>query len=683
MTMICKRFKSLPEHRPGCVTVISNSRTSPHGDHNARPIPPPKRKTKAEEKMSRFAQLNSFVALVALLGLLSASNVGATRSRFMSIPFVTQAAHVGDAPNISTAPDIPVNYARVMLSVLSPPVPSDVLVMGQTSACFECDLLPVGANPDPSWYVDVPSPFSFNMAVISGNKTVAFSHWFGERGVYIVVVDLTTSSVDISTIEEPENIYIPIVVALGASLILLAVLHYGPSFAARLLFSSDSSSENINNSERSRFLEDPNKDGMSMNGKVVRGKMRYTSLDTMRGLSLSIMVFVNQGGGWYWWLNHSFWNGLTVADLVFPWFVFMMGTSLAIVLRSSARRGEQLGTIFQRSLRRSVILFCFGLLVAMPNYPTSDPRTTDLATLRIPGVLQRFAVSYVVVVIIAYALPPHEAAAPEYDPYDVESSLLAWIRSLWQHDIMHYRAQWLVVLLIQSAWLLLTFCLPVPGCPTGYIGPGGLSDHGKYFNCTGGAARYIDYEVLGVSHIYQHGTFQAVYHPTVHHDPEGTLGYLTSIALCFYGLMAGRILLNNAPSHASVMKRLYFYGSILCLVAGGLCGFSQNNGVIPLCKNLWSLSFILCMGGFAMILLATLHYVIDIKHWWSGSPFVYPGMNSIAVYMISELLGCFFPLSFNPPGSSHAWELTRNLTAVGSLMILAYWFDHVKFYLAV
>ena len=131
------------------------------------------------------------------------------------------------------------------------------------------------------------------------------------------------------------------------------------------------------------------------------------------------MVFVNQGGGWYWWLNHSFWNGLTVADLVFPWFIFMMGTSLAIVLRSSARRGEPFTATLLRSLRRSVILFSFGLLVAMPNYPTTDPHTTDLGTLRIPGVLQRFAISYIVVVLIAYGLPPREAAA-------LSTTLMKW-----------------------------------------------------------------------------------------------------------------------------------------------------------------------------------------------------------------------------------------------------------------
>ncbi|KAL8165913.1 UNVERIFIED_CONTAM: hypothetical protein K2H54_056741 [Gekko kuhli] len=66
---------------------------------------------------------------------------------------------------------------------------------------------------------------------------------------------------------------------------------------------------------------------------------RLRSLDTFRGLALAIMVFVNYGGGKYWFFKHQSWNGLTVADLVFPWFVFIMGTSIALSLSSMLRRG--------------------------------------------------------------------------------------------------------------------------------------------------------------------------------------------------------------------------------------------------------------------------------------------------------------------------------------------------------
>lgn len=72
-------------------------------------------------------------------------------------------------------------------------------------------------------------------------------------------------------------------------------------------------------------------------GKGVPLSKRLRSLDTFRGLSVTVMVFVNYGGGSYWFFQHSTWNGLTVADLVFPWFIFMMGVSMALSFKARAR----------------------------------------------------------------------------------------------------------------------------------------------------------------------------------------------------------------------------------------------------------------------------------------------------------------------------------------------------------
>lgn len=78
-----------------------------------------------------------------------------------------------------------------------------------------------------------------------------------------------------------------------------------------------------------------------------------------------------------------------------------------------------------------------------------------------------------------------------------------------------------MALLLVSTHTCLTFLLPVPGCPTGYLGPGGLADNSSYFNCTGGAAGYIDREVFSVNHIYQNPTSQKIYHSDIPYDPEG------------------------------------------------------------------------------------------------------------------------------------------------------------------
>ena len=81
------------------------------------------------------------------------------------------------------------------------------------------------------------------------------------------------------------------------------------------------------------------------------------------------------------------------------------------------------------------------------------------------------------------------------------------------------------------------------GCPTGYLGPGGLADHGKYQNCTGGSARYIDILVFGRDHIYQHPSAKYIYETLEPFDPEGLLGTLSASFTVFLGVQCGYTLL--------------------------------------------------------------------------------------------------------------------------------------------
>lgn len=81
--------------------------------------------------------------------------------------------------------------------------------------------------------------------------------------------------------------------------------------------------------------------------------------------------------------------------------------------------------------------------------------------------------------------------------------------------------QWIVVSALVIIHTVVTFCLPVPDCPTGYLGPGGLSEHSDHSNCTGGAAGYIDRLIFTKNHIYQRPTCQNVYKCPVPYDPEG------------------------------------------------------------------------------------------------------------------------------------------------------------------
>lgn len=99
-------------------------------------------------------------------------------------------------------------------------------------------------------------------------------------------------------------------------------------------------------------------------------------------------------------------------------------------------------------------------------------------------------------------------------------NVLQFGRLSFLQDILVAWPQWIVVISLVSLHTMITFLVEVPGCGKGYLGPGGLHEHGKYFNCTGGVAGYVDRKVFG-EHIYKHPTCQKVYETDVYYDPEG------------------------------------------------------------------------------------------------------------------------------------------------------------------
>ena len=100
------------------------------------------------------------------------------------------------------------------------------------------------------------------------------------------------------------------------------------------------------------------------------------------------MIFVNYGGGGYWFFSHSRWHGLTVADLVMPWFMFMMGVSFTFSLKSLDRRGSSKRQMMMKVLLRCIKLFVIGLFLIN--------QSDSWNGIRLPGVLQRFAICYLV-----------------------------------------------------------------------------------------------------------------------------------------------------------------------------------------------------------------------------------------------------------------------------------------------
>ena len=394
-------------------------------------------------------------------------------------------------------------------------------------------------------------------------------------------------------------------------------------------------------------------------------KERLKSLDTLRGLSLVIMMFVNYGGAGYWFFSHSKWNGLTVADLVFPWFIWIMGTAMAYSYSSLAKKNVSNGKIFLKILRRSVILFALGILV-------SSGGTGNFKKWRIMGVLQRFSLTYFITATVHMFVMK-------------DSNVGAYKKWKQFRDIVNYWQEWIVQLLLVFTHTCVTFLLKVPNCPTGYLGPGGLANDSNGADvrlCTGGAAGYVDRSILGVKQVYGSPTCKEIYQTTIPYDPEGLLGVLTSCFLCFLGLQAGKILVTFKSVRGRV-QRFLIWAVVLGAISAILCKASKNDGWIPVNKNLWSISYVLAMASMAFVLLTFCYLTVDVYKIWNGAPFYYPGMNSIVVYVSHEVFSTPFKRFWDIEPSSHAIFMLINVVDVSFWVSLSFYLFCKKIFISV
>jgi len=381
------------------------------------------------------------------------------------------------------------------------------------------------------------------------------------------------------------------------------------------------------------------------------GKVRLRSLDTFRGISIALMMFVNDGGGGYWFMEHSTWNGLYVADLVFPWFMWIMGVCIPMSVASMTKRETPTKTVIWTVTVRSFKLFALGFIL------NTLGGWIDLTKLRVPGVLQRFGICYWVVTLLGWSL-----------------SGLIKARKGFLGDILPLLPHWTAALLILAAHQCVVYLVPAPGCPPGYAGPGGLHDFSEernYTGCIGGITGYIDRAVLSTPHIYGNPTAKAVYKAGAF-DPEGILGCLATIFQVFLGYQAGYTL-QIFSDHKQRLSRWIGWGIVTGGLGALLCGASQENGWVPLNKNLWSISFVLVTTSFAFFLLSFLYFMIDQKRFWKGQPFFYAGMNSILLYCGHQVGYNLFPFHFMYGAMrTHAAKLPEAMWGASLWMIIAF-----------
>lgn len=286
------------------------------------------------------------------------------------------------------------------------------------------------------------------------------------------------------------------------------------------------------------------------------------------------MVLVNNPGTWravYPPLRHADWHGWTPTDLIFPFFLFIVGVAIPLALGRRLGQGEGRPGVVAKVLRRSVIIFGLGLVLhAIPEL--------DLATLRIPGVLQRIAVCYL-----------------------VASLLFLWTG---------WRAQAGVVTALLIGYWAALMLVPVPG-----FGAGMLDREGNL-------AASLDRALLG-RHLWR---ASRVY------DPEGLLSTLPAIATTLIGVLTGHWLRSGRAARVIVR-------GLLVAGVGGVALGELWGSVFPINKALWTSSYAALTGGGALLALGACYWLVEVRGWrgWTR-PFVVLGVNALAIFFLSTLV---------------------------------------------
>jgi predicted acyltransferase len=311
---------------------------------------------------------------------------------------------------------------------------------------------------------------------------------------------------------------------------------------------------------------------------TVEPQKRLKSLDVMRGATIAGMLLVNNAGDWghtFAPLLHAEWNGWTPTDLVFPFFLFMVGVAIPLAFATRLEKsGGDLGPLHRQIVRRTAILFALGLFLTW--FPFMG---LDWSRVRIPGVLQRIAVVYFF-------------------------ASLAYL-----HLGTRARA-WLTGGLLLGYWLAMTV-VPVPG-----FGAGDLSPEGNL-------AGLVDRVILG-AHVWRYAPGPA--------DPEGILSTLPAVATALAGIFTGEWLRMKKGQNEK-LTGLFVAGSIAA-AGGAVFGW-----FFPINKNLWTSSYVVLTAGLALLTLAVTLYFVDVRgrdRW--VTPFLIFGTNSIFAYVLSGLI---------------------------------------------
>ena len=347
---------------------------------------------------------------------------------------------------------------------------------------------------------------------------------------------------------------------------------------------------------------------------------RLTALDTLRGLTIALMVLVNTPGTWehvFPPLRHASWDGWTPTDLVFPFFLFIVGVSFFFSLKKYNHQLTARST--EKILKRTLAIFLVGLLLnAFPN------------KLMDHGRLWQIVFGVALIDWLSMPLWKHRVSASVLRVVEWTCLLVLLGLFLFTLDSSNIRV-WGVLQRIALAFGLGAFvCLFFKGKSLIYalaailigywllmIGFGDLTLENNL-------VRKVDLWLLGENHIY--GGYGVPF------DPEGLVSTIPSVGTMIMGFLSGQLINDHMENKEQAVFQLMLYGFPAILLA------YLWNPFFPINKPIWSSSYVLHTGGLAMILLAFCIYFVDIKGWkkWTR-PFVQFGLNPLFIYALSSL----------------------------------------------
>jgi len=390
---------------------------------------------------------------------------------------------------------------------------------------------------------------------------------------------------------------------------------------------------------------------------------RLESLVAMRGLTIAAMLLVNNPGSWssiYWPLEHAAWNGWTFTDLVFPFFLFMVGVAMMFSFPKRIAAGDSRGELFGHVVRRAATLMLLGywgstwstviwaapeswalggimlrmgfvavmtssiILLAGTRYPfrwwpmfwigllfffasmvlgvETDPLIKRIVTIRIPGVLVRIAWCYVLASAIYFQFPSPKA-------------LLRWTIGL---------------LAVYAIWMQL---IPIPGYGMPDLSASFPTAETPVNELFSNWAFFIDYHVFGTHTWSVRQLYDAAGNLIWSFDPEGLISTISALCSVLFGMLTGQWLTQKSRDIPQKLNGLFVAGC--WLMALGLI----LSIWIPINKRIWTSSYTIFTAGMALITLAVLFHAIDFKGFkkWAY-PLVAYGRNAIFAFVASGMM---------------------------------------------